>query len=173
MEPRIIKGKFLIRKFCLWRSSQPKSLIRKVVRKMNNFSPNESYQTTLSPNSRLSVKKRLKSRQKRTKCSFLDDEIGIQKLEGITGKILWPNQIDSGPSIPGWTFKIPLKHLSNGLSCQDSDVSSTEIDEILDGIFKVKSLMWNMLFKLIKMLNLNFANLKNYRSPSVAEPKNG
>lgn len=34
-----------------------------------------------------------------------------------------------------------LKHLSNGLSCQDSDVSSTEIDEILDGIFKVKSVI--------------------------------
>ena len=50
-------------------------------------------------------------------------------------------------------------------------MSSTEIDEILDGIFKVKS--FNMLFKLSKMLNLNFANLKNYRSPSVAEPKNG
>ena len=65
---------------------------------MNNFY--ESYQTTLSPNSRLSSKKRLKNRQ-RTKCSFLDDEVGIQKLVGITGKILGPTRTDFGPSIPG------------------------------------------------------------------------
>ena len=68
---------------------------------MHNFY--ESYQTTLSPNSRLSSKKRLKSRQ-RTKCSFLVDEVGIQKLVGIAGKILGSTQADFGSSISGRTF---------------------------------------------------------------------
>ena len=54
--------------------------------------------------------------------------------------------------------KSSLKHLSNGLSCQDSDVSSTEIDEILDGIFKV-NLFILLCFQNVKLYFCQFEEL--------------
>ena len=53
---------------------------------MNHCSPNGTYPSTLSPDSRFSVKKRLKSRKIRAKCSFLDDEIGIENV-AFTGDV--------------------------------------------------------------------------------------
>ena len=50
---------------------------------MIHYSPNGSFPSRMSPSSKLSVKKRLKSRHKRAICSFLDDEVEVRMVDRV------------------------------------------------------------------------------------------
>ena len=69
---------------------------------MIHYSPNGSYPSRMSPSSKLSVKKTLKSRHKRAICSFLDDEVGVTMIE-------WFNQQQVVTLPYMFSIVIPLK----------------------------------------------------------------